>query len=84
MGCGWRAFTDSGSEIVTEKVYSGISVLDEAKATYIETRPVITDECPACKHNKVFFSSQQMRSADEGETCFFECVKCGFKWRQNN
>lgn len=35
-------------------------------------------QCPTCKHNEaVFFSA----STEEGMTLFFNCTKCGHRWR---
>lgn len=41
-----------------------------------EKRPTIDQECPACGNKKMYYTSRQMRSADEGETVIYECVKC--------
>lgn len=35
-------------------------------------------ECPTCQHNEaVYFSA----STEEGMTLFFNCTKCGNRWR---
>lgn len=39
---------------------------------------VISQECPKCHHPEMYFFTMQMRSADEGTTVFYECVKCGY------
>jgi len=37
---------------------------------------IISQECPMCHHPEMYFFTIQMRSADEGSTVFYECVKC--------
>lgn len=44
----------------------------------------VTEQCPKCGHERASFYTMQMRSADEGETVFYTCLKCAHKWRQNN
>ena len=34
-----------------------------------------------CGHDKAYYELKQTRSADEAPTRFFECAKCGHKWR---
>jgi DNA-directed RNA polymerase subunit M len=39
-------------------------------------------ECPECGHNEAYWYMQQTRGADEPQTKFYSCVKCGHKWRE--
>ena len=36
-------------------------------------RSTIREECPKCKHPFMEFYTMQLRSADEGQTVFYEC-----------
>uniref|UniRef100_A0A1J3DJL8 DNA-directed RNA polymerase subunit n=1 Tax=Noccaea caerulescens TaxID=107243 RepID=A0A1J3DJL8_NOCCA len=55
--------------------------------------PVVTKEdipkeaetetsCPRCGHDKAYFRSMQIRSADEPESRFYRCLKCELTWRE--
>ena len=39
--------------------------------------PTVERICSSCGHNEMTYKTQQMRSADEGMTIFYYCVKCG-------
>ncbi len=40
------------------------------------------EDCPECKHKEAYWWMQQTRAADEPETRFFKCCKCGYTWRE--
>ncbi|KAI4292753.1 DNA-directed RNA polymerase III subunit RPC11 [Pancytospora philotis] len=40
-----------------------------------------TISCEVCKNNQAAFMELQTRSADEPATIFYECTKCGFRWK---
>ena len=48
------------------------------------TRATVEEECPECGHSELEFYTMQMRSVDEGQTVFYECLKCRHKFSQNN
>ncbi|MEW5297523.1 MAG: hypothetical protein WDW36_000728 [Sanguina aurantia] len=48
------------------------------------TRATVDEPCPKCAHRQLEYYTMQLRSADEGQTVFYECVKCGHKFSQNN
>lgn len=58
------------------KVHIGIVRTEDELMTKVK------EECPKCKHNEAYFWSRQTRSADEGETSFYRCVKCKHTWRK--
>ena len=39
--------------------------------------PIISETCRVCKHGECYFWTVQTRAADEAETKFFKCTKCG-------
>lgn len=44
----------------------------------------VSETCPKCNHERASFYTMQLRSADEGQTVFYTCLKCAHKWRLNN
>lgn len=49
----------------------------ENKAPELHPRATVKEKCPKCGHPEMSFYTMQMRSVDEGQTVFFECLKCG-------
>ena len=45
---------------------------------------VVDKECPFCGHGKLTYATLQTRSADEGQTVFYTCLKCGGKHTENS
>jgi len=46
--------------------------------------PVIERKCPKCGHDRMSYAAIQLRSADEGQTVFFTCLKCKYKESENS
>jgi DNA-directed RNA polymerase subunit M/transcription elongation factor TFIIS len=46
----------------------------------VNTTSVIALPCEKCGHKEVRYYTQQLRSADEGSTVFYECDNCGHKY----
>jgi|GEM_PF-3364048 len=47
-------------------------------------RATVQETCQDCGHDTASFYTMQLRSVDEGQTVFYECLKCSSKWSQNN
>ncbi|MGC8585321.1 MAG: transcription factor S [Thermoplasmata archaeon] len=41
-----------------------------------------TQICPKCGNRGAYYMVKQTRAADEPETRFFICTKCGYRWRE--
>ena len=48
-----------------------------------QVRAVTNEACPKCKHPELQYYTMQLRSADEGQTVFYECAKCGHTFSTN-
>lgn len=70
---------NEASTKLTEKVNEGkrVEVIEQ-----VETHPKIKMRCEKCNNNVAYYWTQQTRGADEPETRFFKCVKCGYTWRE--
>jgi len=44
----------------------------------------IKERCPKCDAPEMSFHTAQLRSADEGQTVFYSCGKCGYKYSINS
>ena len=55
----------------------------KARADAGAQRAEVAEECPKCKNPRMFFWTQQLRSADEGQTVFYECGKCEHRYSVN-
>ncbi|GBG27693.1 DNA-directed RNA polymerase subunit [Hondaea fermentalgiana] len=52
--------------------------------TATQHRAEVDETCPKCGHGKATFYTMQLRSVDEGQTVFYDCLKCAHTWSQNN
>lgn len=39
----------------------------------------VDESCPKCGNIEMEFYTMQLRSADEGQTVFYECAKCKYE-----
>ena len=53
-----------------------------AKSEVQDTMPKTKEECPKCNYSTAYWWMMQTRAADEPETQFFRCCKCGHTWRK--
>lgn len=52
------------------------------KGEDVNVLPKTKVACPECGNNEAYWQLRQTRSADEAETRFLECTKCGHRWRE--
>ncbi|RKO91940.1 transcription factor S-II-domain-containing protein [Blyttiomyces helicus] len=71
------AFPDRPKTVVEEGA-------EEDGNSHLRDGATIKEKCPKCDAPEMVFHTAQLRSADEGQTIFYSCVKCGYKYRVNS
>ena len=58
-----------------------LNTVDEiAAAASVNVRPTTEQRCEECGWKTAYYWSAQVRGADEGQTAFFQCVRCQHVW----
>ncbi len=65
---------------VSQKVKTEENII--VRGENVKTLPTTRAICPKCKNKEAFWWLQQTRRADESETRFLRCSKCGYTWRE--
>ena len=60
------------------------STLKDSSETLVDSAASINENCPQCGNPEMKFTTMQLRSADEGQTIFFNCIKCGHNHSVNS
>lgn len=77
--CGYEETKEGESiSIVSKRVEGEIPVFEEV----VGGMPTTRVRCKACGNNTAYWWLRQLRGADESETRFFKCTKCGKTWRE--
>ncbi|KAI5185201.1 DNA-directed RNA polymerase I subunit RPA12 [Nematocida homosporus] len=58
------------------KTFTAVATTEKKKGAKIK------ESCPQCKSEYMYYYTMQLRSADEGQTVFYEC-DCGYKTKLN-
>lgn len=80
--CGYVKEKEDGAESLMS-----IAARSDREVTVLEGNvdqglPTTAVRCEECGHNVAYWWLRQLRSADESETRFFKCTKCGCTWRE--
>lgn len=79
---------ESGERATPRWLSTALDAAGGSAATEVTSRAAeratVDAECPKCFHERASFYTMQLRSADEGQTVFYECLKCEHTWRENN
>ena len=77
--CGFEK--EKTKKIIEKKEFKEreITVLEGDEAAGLPTTKV---KCEECGNKTAYWWLRQLRSADESETRFFRCTKCGRTWRE--
>ncbi|KAF2736098.1 hypothetical protein EJ04DRAFT_174054 [Polyplosphaeria fusca] len=89
--CGVENKDTSSKTIVTHSKETAFPSALRAKRSQVQTiteadmqtHAITSQTCDKCGREEVRYYTQQLRSADEGTTVFYEC-ECGHKWNENN
>ena len=57
--------------------------VEGAVALLEKQRAEVDEECPKCTNPRMLFWTRQLRSADEGQTVFYECPACEYRFSTN-
>lgn len=68
-------------KISTEIQHSATDQIEIVRGSDVQTMPTTRAECPKCGHKEAAYWQLQTRSADEGMTTFYRCLKCKHTWR---
>lgn len=71
----------SGEFELKEKVEKKLQKIEVVEKE-VEILPVMQAHCTKCGNNEAYFWTIQTRAADEPETKFYKCRKCGHQWRE--
>jgi len=77
--CGFEK--EKTKKIIEKKEFKEreVTVLEGDEAAGL---PTIKVKCEECGNKIAYWWLRQLRSADESETRFFRCTKCGRTWRE--
>ncbi len=74
MKCSCGYVQQEGKIKEKKKKTEEVAVVDKKQP---DVYPKMKYDCKKCDNNEAFFWTLQTRSADEPETRFFKCTKCG-------
>ena len=68
-------------KISTDIKHTEMDKIEIIKEDNLKAMPTTRAECPKCGEKEAAYWQLQTRSADEGMTTFYRCLKCKFTWR---
>ena len=78
--CGFTKSPDEETSVELKETNSSAKKIEVVEN--VDIRPKIKITCEKCGHKIAYYWTQQTRGADEPETRFFKCTKCGYTWRE--
>ncbi|XP_062214800.1 DNA-directed RNA polymerase I subunit RPA12-like [Phragmites australis] len=77
-------YTITAEDIRRELKIEPFVILESApKEDGFVQRAVANESCPKCSNPQLEYYTKQLRSADEGQTVFYECPECRHKFSVN-
>ncbi|ORX48845.1 hypothetical protein DM01DRAFT_1385401 [Hesseltinella vesiculosa] len=90
-GYGHELSNDKAIEVITASSERAFQSALKAKRQLVqnntqqrEDQAMIKEKCPQCGNDEMAYHTMQLRSADEGQTVFYNCKKCGYKFSVNS
>ena len=80
--CGYVKEKEGEAESLMSKAERSDREVTVLEGNVDQGLPTTTVRCEECGHNVAYWWLRQLRSADESETRFFKCTKCGTTWRE--
>lgn len=80
--CGYVKEKEGEAESLMSKATRSDREVTVLEGNIDQGLPTTTARCEECGHNVAYWWLRQLRSADESETRFFKCTKCGATWRE--
>ncbi|MBW6519188.1 MAG: transcription factor S [ANME-2 cluster archaeon] len=79
--CSFEKDKTKRASVVEKKVFKEreVTVIEGNEAAGLPTSKVV---CEECGNDTAYWWLRQLRSADESETRFFRCTRCGRTWRE--
>ncbi|MFB6163123.1 MAG: transcription factor S [Halococcoides sp.] len=81
--CGAEQARGDDDGMVTTTDQEDSEIVDTSEVDE-EVGPTTDADCPECDNDRARWELKQIRAADESETRFFTCTKCGHKWREDD
>ncbi|XP_020580560.1 DNA-directed RNA polymerase I subunit RPA12-like [Phalaenopsis equestris] len=77
-------YTITAEDIRRELKIEPFVILESARMEEEKVqRAVVNETCPQCNNSQLEYYTKQLRSADEGQTVFYECPNCRYKYSLN-
>lgn len=64
-------------EVITKSKPKAVVTGRLKKEASMDHRAKVQKACEQCGNEEMYYSCAQLRSADEGQTTFYECTNCG-------
>ncbi|KAJ1993285.1 DNA-directed RNA polymerase I core subunit rpa12 [Dimargaris cristalligena] len=81
---GIEILTQSGPNAFPSALRNKKSLVQNDLSKMREEAATIAQTCEKCGAEEMEYHTRQMRSADEGQTIFYNCRRCGYKYSANS
>ncbi|CDH55869.1 dna-directed rna polymerase i subunit a12 [Lichtheimia corymbifera JMRC:FSU:9682] len=79
-----KVVTTSSEHAFQSALKAKRSLVQQSAQAGKKEEATIKEKCPQCGNDEMAYHTMQLRSADEGQTVFYNCKKCGYKYSVNN